>query len=92
MNPKQIELADGERIIAVVPETCSGPGWINSVVWVHIADKAGKLRTEAIQPNEQTPQLRTLFKVGEAMCWTLLHAVPRTFPVYPETHTPTEAK
>ena len=29
------KLKDGETIVAVVPEHCSGPGWQNSVVWVY---------------------------------------------------------
>ena len=51
-KPKvQINLKKHEHIIAVVPEYCSGAGWSNRVLWVHIADGNSRTyRTEAIQP------------------------------------------
>lgn len=71
-----VHLADGERIVAVVPEECSGPGWSNRVVWVHIADRAGGYRTECLQPLDQTPEMWALFEAGAAMHRALLAAVP----------------
>lgn len=76
-KPKQIKLHVGERIVAVVPERVSGPGWGNSPVWVYIATNDGRLREECIQPGERTPQLHTLFSTGEAMCMALMAAVPQ---------------
>lgn len=76
MKPKKIDLAYDERIIAVVPERCFGPGWNNSPAWVYITDSSSRLRTECIQPQERTPEMNTLFAAGEAMCNALIGAVP----------------
>ena len=69
----QIELHKDERIIAVVPEYASGPGWANKPIWVYIEQSATKrLRTECIQPDEQT----TLFASGAAMATALVQSIP----------------
>ena len=73
---KTIELQRDERIVAVVPEYCFGPGWANPLVWVYIVDSIQRLRIEAIQPEDQTPKMRTLFGVGAAACGALVGAVP----------------
>lgn len=77
MKPKTINLGVGERVVAVVPERCNGPGWSNSPVWVFVATNDGRLREECIQPNERTPQMHALFHAGEAMCMALMGAVPQ---------------
>lgn len=71
-----IYLDAGERIVAVVPEECRGPGWSNRVVWVHIEDSMGGHRTECLQPLDQTPEMWALFEAGAAMHRALLAAVP----------------
>lgn len=76
MKPKTIKLARGENVIAVVPERCHGPGWSNQPVWVYIKTNDGRLREECIQPEERTPEMHTLFDAGEAICNSLLNAVP----------------
>lgn len=76
VKAKTIKLKHGERILAVVPERCSGPGWHNAPTWVFIATNDGRLREECIQPNERTPELQALFHAGEAMCAALFGAVP----------------
>ena len=73
---KIIELAQGERIVAVVPDYCSGSGWRNALVWVYIVDSNQTLRTESIQADEMTPAMQTLFGVAEAMQNALFSAVP----------------
>lgn len=75
-KPKTIKLNYGERVVAVVPELCHGPGWSNSPTWVFIATNDGRLRRECIQPDERTLELHTLFAAGEAMCNALILAVP----------------
>jgi len=57
----KIKLAYGESIIAVIPEHASGPGWTNSILWIHIRTADGRLRTESLQPEEQTREQRVLF-------------------------------
>ena len=73
---RTIKLAHGERVVAVVPERCSGPGWTNLPTWVYIGTNDGRLRQECIQPEERSPALHTLFHSGEAMCNALIDAVP----------------
>jgi hypothetical protein len=64
---KKIPLTRLERVVAVVPETCSGPGWLNQLIWVFIEDTgSGKTRRHAIQYEDCTDDMRTLFKVCEA--------------------------
>ena len=65
---KPITLNPGDQIIAVVPERAEGPGWSNDVVWVYIKTLRGTLRTESIQPEEQSDELRTLFSIGAEVC------------------------
>jgi len=76
MKPKTIKLSEGERVVAVVPERCAGPGWSNAPTWVYIATNDGRMREECIQPNERTPELHALFHAGEAMSLALKGAVP----------------
>jgi hypothetical protein len=78
LKPKVINLdaSKGERIIAVVPERASGPGWANTPTWVYVTDIYGLLRCECIQPEERTPELNALFDVGAAVSVALFRAIP----------------
>jgi len=77
MKPKTIALGPFERVVSVVPEYVSGPGWTNAPVWVHVEDsQTRRLRTECIQPDERTPELHALFDVGASAVAALLRAVP----------------
>lgn len=72
----KIKLKPNEEIIAVVPEYASGPGWSNQPVWVHIEDSVTRtLRSECIQPEEQSLEMRALFAPGAAMTASLVRAV-----------------
>ncbi|WP_031254216.1 hypothetical protein [Curvibacter lanceolatus] len=76
-KPLTIMLNPNEQIVAVTPEICSGPGWVNAPTWVHIVDySTAKHRAECIQPDERTPALDVLFSAAEAMQGSLLAAVP----------------
>lgn len=77
MKPqKPIPLSRTERVIAVVPQYCAGPGWANSPLWVHIADHAaGTLRTECIQPEDQTPAQHVLFRIGADVHCALVNSI-----------------
>jgi hypothetical protein len=77
MKPqKPIPLSRTERVIAVVPEYCAGPGWANSPLWVHIADHAtGTLRSECIQPEDQTPEQHVLFRIGADVHAALVNSI-----------------
>lgn len=75
MKQKTITLARNERIIAVVPEACSGPGWANQPTWVYIVASDGKLRSECIQPGERGQELASLWGPGEAMTRALMQSI-----------------
>ena len=74
---KSIYLSKNERIVAIVPEKCSGPGWVNNITWVYIEDEtSGRIRTDCIQPLETTKELHTLFSIGEEVYKGLLASIP----------------
>lgn len=75
MSEKIIELAHGERIVAVVPERCSGPGWSNSPTWVYVLANDGTCRVECIQPDERSPLLMNMYNTGEVVCSALIMSV-----------------
>lgn len=53
-------LGDGERIVVAWAERASGPGWFNRLIWYLVRDRAGALRIEAIQPEDQSVPLSVL--------------------------------
>jgi len=57
------ELLPGDQVVVAWPELCSGPGWSNTIVWVIIQGSRGGLRREALQPEEQTDEMRMMFEV-----------------------------
>lgn len=61
---KKITLTEHEDIIAAVPKYCSGPGWGNTPIYVHIIDySTNKYRYECFQPEEQSPEMQLLFGI-----------------------------
>ncbi len=63
----KINLAPGEKVLAVVPEYCRGPGWRNTPIFIYIGNmQTGMFRSECIQPKDQTLQQISLFRVCEA--------------------------
>lgn len=71
----RLRLKRGERIVAVVPEPASGPGWGNQVVWVYIDGPSG-IRFDCLQPSEMSEPMQILFAPGAAMHSALVDAVP----------------
>lgn len=60
----RLKLAKHEHIITAWPEYCSGPGWSNALIWVLIRNRQdNSLRQEAIQPQDRTRGMCTLFDV-----------------------------
>lgn len=79
---RKIVLDEFEQITAVVPQHCSGPGWANSLIWVHIENHAlNKHRTIAIQPDKQTVEMQMLFNVCAVAHNSMLDAVRRQIEV-----------
>jgi hypothetical protein len=56
---------EGDTVITAYPESCSGPGWANWPVWVIVRDREGKLRSECLQPEQQSAEMGVLFGVCE---------------------------
>ena len=76
MKPKVIKLKHGEWIFAVVPVVRFGPGWANKPVYVYIDNGSGVVRTECLQPSEQSIELLKLFEIGRVVVDSLIGAVP----------------
>lgn len=73
---KRITLAKHERIIAIVPEYCSGPGWSNAIVNAHIVDYATNThRVEHLQTDEVPRDMQVLFGVGAKVHDAMLVAI-----------------
>jgi hypothetical protein len=47
-------------------EYASGPGWSNTIYWAVVSQGDGPLEKIAIQPDEQSNELKTLFQISEA--------------------------
>lgn len=61
-----IKLSRHERVIAVVPEFCEGPGWSNRLVNVHIVDYAtNNYRVVYLQHEEQSSEMQKMFAIIE---------------------------
>ena len=64
MKKKIIKLNKHEVIVGIEPKVCSGPGWGNSPLWIHIFDnQTNKYRSDCIQPNERTKEMNILFPI-----------------------------
>lgn len=63
------------RLVTAWCERAVGPGWTNDLVWVVEADEAGHLSQRALQPYEQSPEVKLLFPVCEEAHKTLVRAV-----------------
>ena len=75
---KKIPLQRTEKIVAVVPEKVSEPGWSNRVVWVHIVNYAtNKYRYVCLQYEDLSAELCAFFDVGAVVCEQLRDYVPR---------------
>lgn len=73
---KIIVLGPEEKVLAVVPEFCAGPGWANTPVWVYIGNFSDKtFRQECLQPEEQSEEIGTLFSIGVATNAALIRAI-----------------
>ena len=76
-DKEMITLNKHEKILAVVPEYCAGPGYGYWVVWVHILDYSkNTYRLHILQESETTPAMGTLFAIGATVSDALLSAVP----------------
>jgi hypothetical protein len=71
-----IELNEFERVTAATPDTPSGPGWSNKLIWVFIEDRRdGKIRLEAIQQEDFSREIDVLFNTCYHANKQLIHEV-----------------
>ena len=63
-NKLPFVLKDGDYIVCAWAESCFGPGWGNSPVWVIVSDGNRKLREECIQPEFHTKEMGLLYKMS----------------------------
>ena len=69
------KMKDGESLVTAWPEPCTGPGWSNSPLYYIIREPAGKMRTECLQPKEQSTEIRLLYGIAAAAHGSLMRAV-----------------
>ena len=72
-------MSEREIVVTAFAESCSGPGWANSPVWVVLKDGDGKLSLDAIQPENQTDTMHTLYMVSQAAHLAMTKACRHTF-------------
>ena len=68
------------QIVTAWAESASGPGWANQPVWVLVRERCGKLRIECLQPDEQSRDIHTLYRVSSAAHGAMVTAVQRAAP------------
>lgn len=72
-----VKLNKHEKVLAAVPEFCSGPGWSNMIVNVHIFDyQSNTYRVVYLQQDEITDDMHHIFGIGAKMQKMLIEAVP----------------
>lgn len=63
------------QIVTAWAESASGPGWANQPVWVLVRERCGKLRIECLQPDEQSRDIHTLYRVSSSAHDAMVAAV-----------------
>ena len=72
-----MHLNQGDIIITAYAESCAGPGWANTPIWVIVRDLEGKMRLDCLQPDEQTHDMRLLYRLSEAAHQAMLNAIEK---------------
>lgn len=70
-----LNLEPGDSIVCAYARPASGPGWSNFPLWVIVMNGDKELRTECLQPEQQTPEMLTLYNVNLAAVTALTQAV-----------------
>ena len=66
-----------ETVLTAYAEGASGPGWANQPIWVIVRDGNGALRQECIQPERQTAEMLTLYRISQSAHLAMTAAVER---------------
>lgn len=68
------KLGGHEYVVTAYAEPADGPGWSNRPLWIVIRDSAtNRVRIEAIQPEDQTAEMRALYAISAHCHATLTH-------------------
>ena len=70
-----ISIQPDDQIVSAWGECAAGPGWANQPLWVIVRSREGKLRMACIQPEDQTMEIHTLFKVSAVVSAQMCKAV-----------------
>jgi hypothetical protein len=49
-----VRLSKGDVVVTAWAESCGGPGWANTPVWVLVQRRDSSFAIECLQPREQT--------------------------------------
>jgi len=69
------KLPNGATLHTAWAERCDGPGWCNELIWYVWSDSTGEHHIDALQPDEQTTTMRTLFPLSAAASVEMTRAV-----------------
>ena len=72
-----MNLKSTDSIVTVYAVMASGPGWANTPLFVIYRDGNGLLHEDAIQPEDQTKEIRTIFEIAAIVHSKLLLATKR---------------
>jgi hypothetical protein len=67
-------------LVVAWAETVRGSGYGNRIIWRLWRHDNGRMEVDALQPEEQTEQIRTLFKVASAVTEELTGWVKAALP------------
>lgn len=68
-----------DTIVTAYAQSCAGPGWGNSPIWVVVRDKLGNLREECIQPNSQTGEMLSLYSISQSVNNAMINAITKKY-------------
>jgi len=54
-----------DYVVCAYAQHATGPGWLNTPLWYIVKDENRKLREECLQPEEQSMELKKLYKIAE---------------------------
>lgn len=63
------------QILTAYAESCAGPGWANSPIWVIVRESDGTIVQHCLQPMEQTEEMYTLYGISQATHAAMTRAV-----------------
>ncbi len=59
------------RVVTAYAQPAAGPGWANSPVYVIMEGEDRKLYQECIQPDEQTKEMRILYRLSSEITFQM---------------------